>query len=130
MKPDFAKLFQEFLHGYDVEKANTIWTAQSQKFRTFWNDRIMRGPEGELDDPEIDDIVRILDRNGKGNTKDSEAVARAMIAQGAWRRMFNEIKARKPLAKALNEVLGESDVEQEWRQSIKFTRSTRDIEII
>ena len=86
--------------------------AQSQKFRNFWTDRIMNRPDGELDDPEIDEIVRILDRNGKGNTKDSEAVARAMIAQGAWRRMFNEIKAKKPLAKALNDVLRETDADK------------------
>ncbi len=69
----------------------------------------MAGGEGEIEDPEIDEIVRILDRNGKGNTKDSEAVARAMIAQGAWRRMFNEIKAKKPLAKALNDIFQETD---------------------
>ena len=32
-----------------------------------------------------------------------------MIAQGAWRRMFNEIKSKKPLAKALNDVFHETD---------------------
>lgn len=109
MTQDLAKLFATFLQDYDVEKMDAIWTAQSQKFRTFWNDRIMAGGEGDIDDPDIDEIVRILDRNGKGNTKTSEAVARAMIAQGAWRRMFNEIKAKKPLAKALDEVLKETD---------------------
>ncbi len=57
-----------------VEKMDAIWTAQSQAFHTFWNDKIMAGGEGELDDPEIDTIVRILDRNGKGNTRESEAV--------------------------------------------------------
>jgi hypothetical protein len=112
MTQDITRLFATFLQGYDIEKKDAIWTAQSQKFRTFWNGRIMAGGEGELDDPEIDDIVRILDRNGKGNTKESEAVARAMIAQGAWRRMFNEIKAKKTLAKALNDVFDETDPEK------------------
>jgi hypothetical protein len=109
MNQDIPKRFAAFLQGYDVEKKDAIWRAHSQKFRTFWNDRIIGGGEGELDDPEIDEIVRILDRNGKGNTKESEAVARAMIAQGAWRRMFNEIKATKPLAKALNDIFQETD---------------------
>jgi hypothetical protein len=62
-----------------------------------------------LADTEIDPIVRILDRNGKGNTKDSESVARAMIAQGAWRRMFNEIKPSKELSGTINSILDESD---------------------
>jgi hypothetical protein len=64
MTQDITRLFATFLQGYDIEKKDAIWTAQSQKFRTFWNGRIMAGGEGELDDPEIDDIVRILDRNG------------------------------------------------------------------
>src|SRR5438034_1270817 len=112
MTQDLTKLFAAFLQGYDVEKMDAIWTAQSQAFRTFWNDKIMASGEGELDDPEIDMIVRILDRNGKGNTRESEAVSRAMIAQGAWTRMFNEIKAKKPLAKALDDVFNEMDPEK------------------
>jgi len=43
-------------------------------------------------------IIRILDRNGKGNTKNSEAVAKAMIPQGAWRRMFNEFHSNREQA--------------------------------
>jgi hypothetical protein len=35
-----------------------------------------------------------------------------MIAQGAWRRMFNEIKAKKTLAKALNDVFQETEPEK------------------
>jgi integrase len=98
--------------GFPNDKKNAIWTAQSHTFRTFWTDRIMNGPEGELDDPEIDEIVRILDRHGKGNTKESEAVARVMIPQGTWRRMFNEIKSKKSLAKALDAVFQEPDSEK------------------
>jgi hypothetical protein len=109
MNQDIPKLFAAFLQTYDVEKANAIWQSHSQQFRRFWTDRIVGGGTGEIEDPEIDEIVRILDRNGKGNTKDSEAVARAMIAQGAWRRMFNEIKAKKPLAKALTDIFQETD---------------------
>jgi hypothetical protein len=111
MAQDLNRLFLAFLLSYDVEKKNIVWTAQSQKFQKFWNDKITSG-EGDLEDPEIDEIVRILDRAGKGNTKESEAVARAMIAQGAWRRMFNEIKAKKLLAKALHDAFQELDPER------------------
>jgi hypothetical protein len=38
-----------------------------------------------------------------------------MIAQGAWRRMFPEIKATKNLAKALNDVFHETDAEKKPR---------------
>ncbi len=53
--------------------------------------------------------MRILDRHGKGNTKPSEAVARAMIPQGVWRRMFNQIKKNSKLAGILNEIFLEQD---------------------
>src|ERR1700735_4310983 len=112
MKTDFTKSFSSFLRNYDADKKDAIWAAQSQKFRTFWTAHIMNGAEGELDDPEIDEIVRILDRHGKGNTKESEAVARVMIPQGAWRRMFNEIKSKKSLAKALDNVFQEPDTDK------------------
>ena len=36
-----------------------------------------------LSDEQCDPIIRILDENAKGNTKQSDAVARAMVAQGA-----------------------------------------------
>jgi len=39
----------------------------------------------------------------------SEAVARAMVAQGAWRRMFNDFRKDKTLASLLNQILEETD---------------------
>ena len=109
MSENLRELFATFFSRYDEEEKNAIWKSQSQRFRDFWNDRIMTDRPGELDDIEIDEIVRILDRMGKGNTAASEAIARAMIPQGAWRRMFNEIKAKKPLRDSLNKVFQESD---------------------
>jgi hypothetical protein len=112
MPENKAQLFATFLASYNEEEKNAVWKAHSQKFRNFWNERIMADTPGELDDSAVDEIVRILDRNGKGNTAATEAVAKAMIAQGAWRRMFNEIKTKKPLREALNNVFLESDTEQ------------------
>ena len=61
-----------------------------------------------MSDEECDAIIRILDRSGKGNTKETEAVARAMVPQGAWRRMFSEFRTNKELAKLLNSIFEES----------------------
>lgn len=103
-KQQLQQLFQRFIVTYDVEAKDAIWARNSQQFRQFWSTRVAAGDKEELADAEIDEIVRILDKSGKGNTKESEAVARAMIAQGAWRRMFNEIKAKKDLAKLLDGI--------------------------
>jgi hypothetical protein len=98
------QLFHRFLATYDADTKDALWARHSQQFRQFWSTRVVAGGKEELADAEIDAIVRILDKNGKGNTKESEAVARAMIAQGAWRRMFNEIKAKKELATFLDGI--------------------------
>jgi hypothetical protein len=105
-------LFDAFSRKYNVEEKDAIWQLQSQQFRDFWNNKVMPGGKDELNDAEIDEIVRILDRHGKGNTASSEAVARVMVAQGAWRRMFNQIKAQSQLAKALDEVFTKSDTDK------------------
>lgn len=106
---DIGKLLDSFLARYDTSEKDAVWQIQSQNFRTFWEQRIMAGGEKELNDLEIDEIVRILDRNGKGNKPSTEAVARAMIPQGAWRRLFNEIKSRNPLSRALNTAFTAKD---------------------
>ncbi len=106
------QLFGQFLTHYDVEAKDAIWEMQSKQFRDFWSGEIMGDNGRELNESETDQIIRILDRNGKGNTKDSEAVARAMIAQGAWRRMFNGIKVHKEFSRLLNEIFLENDLEK------------------
>lgn len=108
----YSDLYQSFLKEYDQESKKEIWTAQSRKFRDFWNNVVLTDVKKELNDQEIDEIVRILDRHGKGNTKDSEAIARVMIPQGAWRRMFNEIHLNRNLSKNLTEIFTEENIEK------------------
>ncbi len=98
------ELFNEFIKNYDSESKDALWVAQSREFRDFWNGKIMTNSKEDLDDLELDGIIRILDRAGKGNTRESEAVARTMITQGAWRRMFNEIKNKPELHKQLDQI--------------------------
>ena len=68
----------------------------------------MAADSAPISDDDCDPVIRILDRNAKGNTKESQAVARAMVPQGAWRRMINKLHADKRLGQAMNDVLTET----------------------
>lgn len=103
-KEELNRLFNEFIVNYDVDAHLAIWYEKSEQFRKFWAERILNKDEKILNEVEVDQIIRILDRNAKGNTKKDEAVAKAMIAQGVWRRMFNEIKQRKELQEVLTKI--------------------------
>jgi hypothetical protein len=100
-----SALAAEFRRAYDCEAKDAIWRQQSDKFRQFWALRILGDYSGPISDVECDEVIRLLDRNGKGNTKDSEAVARAMIPQGAWRRMLNELHANRQLGELVTDIL-------------------------
>lgn len=111
-KTDIPRLFSEFLKQYNPAEKYRIWASHSERFRRFWKERVLAGPPGDLPEAEIDEIIRILDRNAKGHTKDSEAVARAMIAQGAWRRMFDELHSDKELSSIITRIFEENDEEK------------------
>jgi len=105
----FTSLMPKFKDFYDSVAGDQIWETQKQKVRKFLNERVMGDEPGPISDDECDEIIRILDRNGKGNTKGSEAVARAMVAQGAWRRLFNEFHSDKKLGGLVMDVLTQDD---------------------
>lgn len=100
--------WEKFSENYNFELKEKVWADKSNQFQAFWNQRIIPD-NGELTNDEIDEIVCILDRNAKGNTKEQEAVARAMISQGAWRRMFKEIKSDPILKGIINDILNGTD---------------------
>lgn len=108
----FASFLTEFDGIYDSSKKQKIWTELSAKFREFWKNRIMGDDDDPISDEECDKIIRILDRSGKGNKKESEAIARAMVSQGAWRRLFNELHKNRKLGSAVNSILHEQDLKQ------------------
>lgn len=101
------QLFDQFIKDYQVDIKNGIWQSHSKKFNSFWTDRIISGDSRELADQEIDEIVRILDKKGKGNTSQDQAIGLIMIPQGVWRRMFNELKKNQTLAKLINDIFEE-----------------------
>jgi transcription antitermination factor NusG len=69
----------------------------SQIFRKFWDSLILNEEVNVLDDSEIDPIIRFIDVNGKGNTKNDIALAKAGIRQGQWYRAFRSIKENKKI---------------------------------
>ncbi len=111
-KQEIIDLFDKFRTGYDEEAKTAIWNNHSRRFREFWNNKIRNKGITDLNESEIDEIVRILDKNGKGNTRKDESVAKAMSSQGVWRRMFREIKDNTQLQGLLNNIFIEKDKEK------------------
>lgn len=107
---NFSSFWPEFQGIYNSEKKQNDWANLSKQFRDFWQFRIMASDSETISDDDCDKIIKILDRNGKGNTKDTEAIARAMVSQGAWRRLFNELHKNKKLGNAVNNILVEKDL--------------------
>jgi hypothetical protein len=98
-------LIREFCANYEADVMDALWQIHSDAFRRFWQSRILAERPTPLADAECDEIIKVLDRNGKGNTRDSEAVARAMVPQGAWRRMFNEFQTKRDLGRLVFSIL-------------------------
>lgn len=106
---EFKRFVPEFDQTYDEELIKKVWEEQSDKFNKFWNERIISPDTDSIPDDDCDQIIRILDRNGKGNTKGSEAIAKAMVSQGAWRRLFNILHKNKALGALVNGILTENN---------------------
>ena len=87
---NFSSSLLEFEGIYNSEKKQKTWSELSSQFHAFWTDRIMSSDSETILDEDCDKIIKILDRSGKGNNKDSEALARAMVSQGAWRRHIHK----------------------------------------
>ncbi|MCL5021087.1 MAG: hypothetical protein M1339_05380 [Bacteroidetes bacterium] len=68
-----------------------------------------------MTDDDIDVIIRILDRHGKGNTKESEVIAKVMVTQGAWRRIFHDFCSNKELSSLVTKILVASEPEERAR---------------
>lgn len=106
----FSIFLPEFESAYDSAAKDATWADLSNQFSQFWSDRVMSAGVDPISDADCDKVIKILDRSGKGNTKDSEAIARAMVSQGAWRRLFNELHINKQLGEVVDRVIREIDV--------------------
>jgi len=86
-----------------------VWPEYQELFHDFWKDKIMNNNLTIIDDADIDPIIRMLDQNGKGNTKGSIVVAKAFIRMGMWYRAFRSLKENNALQNKLNEIFNEVD---------------------
>lgn len=109
-KAQIAGLVTQYSNSYQAATKDQIWQQHSTTFRQFWSGRVLAIGAAPITDDECDVIIRILDRNGKGNTKADEAVAKAMVPQGAWRKMFKALQADQQLAKMVDGILQEKDL--------------------
>lgn len=101
---NLTDLYNAFLKEYDKNEINEIWKKQSSAFRHFWVNQILNDQVQEVHDDDIDGIVRILDKHGKGNTPQTHSIAKVMIPQGAWRRLFSQLNEDQELSAKLNEI--------------------------
>lgn len=104
--------FQDFLAGYNPVEKDEIWQLQSNTFKTFWNQKVLDDEVKELDDFEVDGIIRFIDRQARGNTARDESIAKVMISQGVWRKMFNQFKTDKKLAELIDQIMRTFDSKQ------------------
>ncbi|MGA2853966.1 MAG: hypothetical protein ABSE90_07545, partial [Verrucomicrobiota bacterium] len=86
------ELVSKFVQSYDSVVKDRVWQTQSANFRQFWLERVLAHGNEMISDDDCDAIIRILDRSGKGVTKDNEVVAKVMVPQNAWRKLFNILR--------------------------------------
>jgi hypothetical protein len=111
-KTSIPSLAKEFLRTYDAAAKDQVWKQHQEAFRSFWSNRILATSSAPLLEAECDEIIRILDTSAKGHTKSMEAVARVMVPQGAWRRMFSEFRANRKLATLITRIFETDDCDQ------------------
>ncbi len=102
----------KFLESYDAPKKDAIWQQQSATFRRFWSEQVLAQGTSAISDDACDVVIRILDRNGKGNTRGCEAVAAAMVPQGVWRKLFNDLHRDQKLALLIDASFKETELDR------------------
>ena len=105
-------LVTKFLESYNAPAKDAIWQQHSTKFRSFWSDRVLAKGMGTIPDDVCDTVIRFLDHTGKGKARGDEAVAKTMVTQGAWRKLFNDLHANPKLASLVDSSLKEADLER------------------
>ncbi len=106
-KEKIKELFEDFLKSYNQGEKQRIWLENSRKFREFWKNKILSEQLKELDSKDVDEIIKILDTKARGHTKEDESVARVMIPQGVWEKMFKEINENPEIKSLLHQIFVE-----------------------
>jgi hypothetical protein len=114
-KPLIQDLVSRFLQSYDSVAKDMIWKRQNAVFRKFWSEQVLaQGHEGIPDDTS-DEIIRILDYHAKGKSKGSEVVAKTMVRQEVWRKLFNILHSNQKLASLVDAIFKENKLDRKIR---------------
>jgi hypothetical protein len=111
-KPVIQDLVSRFLNSYDPIAKDLIWQRQSAAFRKFWSEQVLAQGHGEIPDDTCDEIIRILDFSALGKLKGSEVVAKTMVNQKRWRKLFNILHSDQKLARLVDAIFKESKVDR------------------
>ena len=111
-KPLIQDLISRFLQSYDLVAKDIIWQRQSAAFRKFWSEQVLAQDHEAIPDDTCDAIIRILDKSGKGNTPGNEVVAKAMVPQNVWRKLFNILHSDQKLVRLVDAIFKESKVDR------------------
>ena len=106
------ELVPKFVQSYDSTAKDKIWQKQSADFRQFWSERVLAPGKETISDDNCDAIIRILDFNGKGKPKGSEVVAKVMVSQNVWRKLFNILHSDKKLASLVDSIFKEANIDR------------------
>ena len=106
------ELVSKFVQSYDATAKDKIWQQQSEDFRRFWSERVLAAEKETISDDDCDAIIRILDFCAKGKAKGSEVVAKVMVPQNVWRKLFNILHSDKTLAHLVDSVFKETNVDR------------------
>lgn len=106
------ELVSKFVQSYDATAKDKIWQKQSSEFREFWSKRVLAPGRETISDDDCDAIIRLIDYTAKGKTKGSEVVAKTMIHQIVWRKLFNILHSDKALSGLLDSIFKEAEIDR------------------
>jgi transcription antitermination factor NusG len=117
--------FEKFKADFKLE--DEIFKEFSQEFRKFWDEFIMNDTVTALDDSDIDPIIRFIDINGRGNTKNDYALAKAGIRQGQWYIAFRSLKSNKTIKESMYKLFNANNDNDLIKYLNEFEKNNKEL---
>ena len=105
-----SEIYRQFKEKYSgrEEQTKKIWEDQSERFRDFWQNKMMNDYHKILSDDDLIPIVQILDVKGLRRNEQEKTVigvALAFIRQPGWYRVFRDIKGDMGIRNVVDTLL-------------------------
>ena len=117
--------FENFKANYKPE--DEIFKEFSQEFRVFWDSFMMNEKVITLDDSDIDRIIRFIDINARGNTKNDHALAKAGIRQGQWYIAFRSLKTNNAIKENLYKLFNTNNDDDLIKYLNDFEKNNKEL---